>query len=416
MKLRSRLVNLTVGGLLVLLTACTSSGGTAANAPGVTDDSILLGGTTPLSGSASAYAVIAKAVEAYFKYQNDQGGVNGRKITYKYLDDAYNPAQTIPLTKQLVEQDKVFAMFQGLGTQPQTAVRQYLNDQKVPQLFVATGASTWGKDHAKYPQTIGWQPNYVSESIVYGRQIVANSPSAKIGVLYQNDDYGQDYLEGFTTGLGSKASQIISKQSYEATAADVKSQVAALRDSGADTFFIIATPKYSIQAMATAFGLGWHPATYLNSVSASTSFMKAVIKATGKPESVEGIVSTQYLKDPSDPSLASDPGITLYKDILTKYLAGADPTDNNQVYGMAVAFTMIDVLKVAGKGLTREGVLKAADNLNETDNPFLLKGVVVKTASDFHYPLTQEQLIKWTSGRWVSFGDVIDTRADLPKS
>jgi branched-chain amino acid transport system substrate-binding protein len=416
LKLRSRLVSVTLGGLLIALTACTSSGGTAGNTTGVTNDTILLGGTFPLSGSASAYAVIAKSIDAYFKYVNDQGGVNGRKITYKYLDDAYNPAQTIPLTKQLVEQDKVFAMFDGLGTQPQTAVRQYLNDQKVPQLFVATGASTWGKDHAKYSQTIGWQPNYVSEAIIYGRQIVANSPNAKIGVLYQNDDYGQDYLEGFNTGLGSKVGQIIAKQSYEATAADVKSQVAALKDSGADTFFIIATPKYSIQAMATAFGLGWHPTTYLNNVSASAAFMKAVIKATGKPESVDGIVSVQYLKDPNDPTVASDPGITLYKDTLTKYFAGADPTDSNNIYGMAVAFTMVDVLKAAGKDLTREGVLKAVDNLNESDNPFLLSGVTVKTASDFHFPLTQDRLIKWAGGRWVPFGDIIDTRSDLPKS
>ena len=409
-----------IGIALVLLSACGVGGASTtppANAPGVTDNSILLGATVPLSGAASSYGTISSAINAYFQYVNDQGGVNGRKITYKFVDDAYSPAQTVPLTKQLVEEDKVFAMVNGLGTQPQTSVRQYLNDKKVPQLFVATGASTWGKDFKTYPQTIGFQPNYQSEGIIYGKQILANSPNAKIAILYQNDDYGQDYMAGLTQGLGSKADTlIIKKEPYEATAADVKSQVASLKGSGADTFFIVATPKFSIGALATASALGWKPTIYLNSVSATTPYLKAVIKATGKAESVEGVVSVNYVKDPTDPALATDPGVVKYKEIMTKYYPKGDVTDAFNIYGMAVAYTTVDVLKKAGKNLQRDAVINATNNLNETDNPFLLQGVVVKTTPSFHFPITQVQVIKWTGGRFVPQGAVLDTRSDLAKS
>src|SRR2546421_7684228 len=257
-----------VAVFLVTLAAC---GGSANSAPqtdvGITSDSILLGNTIAQSGAAAAYGTIANAENAYFTYVNSQGGVNGRKINFKILDDAYNPAQTVPLTKQLVEQDQVFAMFSGLGTQAQTSVRDYLNSKKVPQLFVATGATTWGKDFASNQWTMSWQPPYQGESHIYAKDVLANHPSAKIGVLYQNDDYGQDYLKGLTDGLGAKASMIVAKESYDVTAANPFPQLTQLKASGADTLFLFSTPKPSIQSLAFISAVHWEPTIYLNSVS-----------------------------------------------------------------------------------------------------------------------------------------------------
>jgi len=296
--------------LAVPLVACGGAAQQATKDPGITDTQIILGGTHPLTGGASFYGVIGKAAEAYFNYVNDQGGVNGRKIVYKNLDDAYTATNTVQLTKQLVEQDQVFAMFNGLGTPPQTAVEPYLNQKKVPQLFVATGASKWGLDYKNYPWTIGWQPNYISESIIYAKHLLKNNPDPKIAVLYQNDDYGEDYLNGLTKGLGSKANLIIAKQSYESTAADVRSEVAKLKASGANTLFVFATPKYSGQALGFANALGWKPTIYLNNVSAPQSFMNATTRAAG-PDATNGVISTAYLKDPVDPKWGNDDGVKL---------------------------------------------------------------------------------------------------------
>jgi branched-chain amino acid transport system substrate-binding protein len=402
--------------LLVGATACGGGGQSqaqrTASAPGITADTILLGTTDPLSGPASAYGTIARSSEAYFKWQNDNGGVNGRKIDYKILDDAYNPAQTVQLTRELVSQDKVFATFGGLGTQAQTSVEPYMNQQKVPQLFVATGATKFGRDYKKYPYTIGWQPAYQGESIIYAKQLLKTNPSAKIGVLYQNDDYGQDYLDGLTKGLGSKQSLIIDKESYDVTA-DVKSQVAKLKASGADTFFIFSTPKFAVQAMATAFVLGWHPAIYLNSVSNSQVVMQGVTKATGSPASTDGVISVIYIKDPTDAQWDNDNGMKQYRQIMAKYYPSGDVNDGFNVFGMASAYTMIDVLKQAGTNPTRDQVKDLVSRLNETNNPFLLPGVKVKTSSDDHFPITQEKLIKYQSGHWVSFGDLFDARGQL---
>ena len=250
---------------------------------GVTKDAILIGGTDPLSGPAAAYGTIAKASDAYFHYVNDNGGVNGRQITYKYLDDAYNPAQTVPLTKQLVEQDQVFLMFAGLGTQAQTSVRDYLNGKKVPQVFVATGATTFSAEFEKYPYTFGWQPVYQGESLIYAQYILKNTPNAKIGVIYQNDDYGQDYLDGLTKGLGSKAAEmIVDKESNDVGAPDLNSQILKLKNSGADTFFVFETPSPAIKALVATFQAGWHPTIYLNSVAAPVPYVQAAQKAAGR--------------------------------------------------------------------------------------------------------------------------------------
>lgn len=378
--------------------------------PGVTDTQILLGGTHPYSGPLSAYSSIGKGAKAYFQYINDtQGGVYGRKIVYKDLDDAYNPPQTVQLVRQLVEQDHVFALFNTLGTPPNTVIRPYLNEQKVPQLFVATGATTWGADASKYPWTIGWQPDYQDESAVYAKYIMQHKPNAKIGVLYQNDDYGKDYLKGLTDALGSKSSQIVKSLSYEVSEPDVRSQIANLKNAGADVVLIFATPKFSTQALVQIAQLGWKPLVFLNNVSAVQPVMRAAT-SQGGIAATNFVISTTYLKDPSDPKFASDPGIKLEKQLLAKYASGADPSDQFYLYGMGAAFTMVDALKRAGKNLTREGIMKAATELHETNNPFVYPGVIVQTTPSDRFPIRQLVLDRYDSGTFMASGSMISAR------
>jgi ABC-type branched-subunit amino acid transport system substrate-binding protein len=383
---------------------------------GVTPTEILLGGTVPLSGPAAAYGTIPKAADAYFHYVNDNGGVNGRRIVYKYLDDGYNPAQTVPLTKQLVEQDQVFLMYAGLGTQPTTSVRDYLNQKKVPQAFVATGATTFSAEFEKYPQTFGFIPAYQGESLIYATYILQNAPNAKIGVLYQNDDYGQDYLDGLTKALGTKASDmIVDKENNEVGAADLTSQVLKLKNSGADTWFVFETPSPAIKALTAAFQQGWHPTIYLNSVANPVPYIQAVQKATGDPKSVDGMLSAAYLKDPTDPSQANDAGIQLYKQIMAKYYPEGDPNDAFNIAGMAPAHAMVDALKKAGPNLTRQAVLDAIKNLNEPDNPFIYPGIVAKNTPTDHYTISQQFLQKFdaAAGIWHPISQVIDVRGQI---
>jgi len=405
-------------GILALGACGGSPGGTTATDVGVTANSILLGNTIDQSGPAKFYATIAPAENAYFTYINNQGGVNGRKITFKILDDQYNPANTVTLTKQLVEQDQVFAMFGGLGTQAQTSVRDYLNGKKVPQLFVATGATTFMADFASHPYTIGWQPPYQGESRIYAKDILANHAGAKIGVLYQNDDYGQDYLKGLTEGLGDKASMIVDKESYDVTAANTTAQLVKLKASGADTVFLFATPGFTIKALATITALGWKPKIYLNSVSNPQAFMRAAATAGAK---LDGVLSVSYLKDPTDPQWANDAGMKLYKTIIAN-CSTCDALNGLNIYGVAVAYTMVDVLKQAGSNMTRANVMNiAGSGLNETDNPFLLPGIVVKTTSTDHFPITQEQVIQYQcgngdcvkAGAWKLQGSIIDERGTI---
>ena len=391
---------------LVALAACGGSGGTGSNVDGVTANSILLGVTIAQSGPAAAYGTIANAANAYFTYVNSQGGVNGRKITYKIVDDGYNPAQTVTLTKQLVEQNKVFAMFGGLGTQSQKSVRDYLNGKKVPQLFVATGATTFMADFSSHPYTIGWQPPYQGEARIYAKDVMANHPTAKIGVLYQNDDYGLDYLKGLTDGLGDKASMIIDKESYDVTAAvpTLATQLSTLKAKGADTLFIFATPSFTIGSLAIVTALHWAPLTYVNSVSDPAAYMQ--IAAT-KGAKIDGAISVGYIKDPTDPQWANDDGMKLYQTVIAN-CSTCKPNDGFNIYGVAVAYTMVDVLRQAGSNLTRDNVMSiAGSNLNET-NPFLLPGVKVSTSSSDHYPITQEEVIKWSANAWHLQPPLID--------
>jgi branched-chain amino acid transport system substrate-binding protein len=376
--------------------------------PGVTPTEILLGGTHPYSGPASAYGVIGKGILAYFAYVNDHGGVNGRKITYKDEDDAYNPAQTVQLVKGLVEQDHVFALFNTLGTAPNLAIRQYLNDQKIPQLFVSTGATTWGTDAAKYPWTIGFNADYQAEAVVFGKYIVQHQPNAKVAVIYQNDDFGQDYLTGLAKGMGAKASQIVKKASYEVSDPDVRSQISTLQASGADTILIAATPKFAIQSLADLGQLGWKGETYLSNVSSASTMMAAATK-TGGDAATNGVISDAYTIDPTNPALANTPGMKLYKDVLAKYGQGLDPNNAFVLYGMAAAYTMVDTLQKAGKDLTREKVMDAAIHLNE-NNPFLWPGVTLTTSPGDRFPVRELQLLKYGNGGWSTVGSIIDAR------
>ena len=409
-KFGSRIAGITA--LFIALAACGgSSTPTAQTDVGVTSNSILLGNTIAQSGPAAAYGTIANGELAYFTYiNNTQGGVNGRKITFKILDDAYNPAQTVPLTKQLVEQDKVFAMFSGLGTQAQTSVRDYLNAQKVPQLFVATGATTFMLDYSKYPYSIGWQPPYQGEARIYAKDILANHPAAKIGILYQNDDYGLDYLKGLKDGLGSNASMIVDSESYDVTATSTLAQLVKLKASGADTLFLFTTPGFTIPALVTVTKVGWAPAIYLNSVSNPEVYMGIAAK---NGAALKNVTSVGYIKDPTDPQWASDAGMQLYKTVIANCTT-CNVNDGFNIYGVAVAYTMVDVLKQAGSNMTRANVVNiATSGLNESNNPFLLPGVVVKTTPSDHFPITQEQVITWNGTGWSSQGGLIDERGTI---
>jgi branched-chain amino acid transport system substrate-binding protein len=385
----------------------------SAAEPGLTDTEILLGGTHPYSGPASAYGNIGKAIAAYFEYVNDHGGVNGRKIRYIDKDDGYSPPQAVQIVHQLVEQDKVFAIFDTLGTAVNTAIRPYLNQNGVPHMFVATGASTWGKDAKQYPWTIGWQPDYQSEAILYAHDILLHHPKAKLAVIYQNDDYGEDLMAGLKRGLGKRADMIVKTASYETSDPSVSSQIATLKASGADTLLIFATPKFAIQSMVLAAQQSWFPLKYLNNVANSIPYMNAATKAGG-PNAVAGVLTTYYLKDPANHSrYAGDKGMKLYIEIMDKYLPKADKDDGNYIYGIGIAYTMVDVLRRSGRDLTRKKLIDVASNFTEKDNPVVYPGVIVRTSPSFRFPITQMIAAKWLGTDWSPTGLLVDTRTTL---
>ncbi len=396
---------------LVVLAACgPATAPTPHTDVGITSDTILLGNTTALSGAESGYATISDAETAYFTYINNQGGIDGRKVTLKTLNDGYDSSQTVPLTRQLVEVDKVFAMFGALGTRPQIAVRDYLNTQKVPQLFVSTGATTWGLDFTLHDYSLGWQPPYQGEARIYARDVVTSHSAAKIGVLYQNDDYGHDYVKGLTDGLGPNASMIVSQQSYEVTAAGTAPQLAALKAKNVDTLFLFTTPAFTIKSLIAITALRWEPKIYLNSVS-NTQVVMSTAKSQGA--ALKNVSSVSYLKDPADAHWANDPGMKLYKAIIA-ICSSCTAEDGFNIFGVAQAYSMVDVLKKAGSNLTRRNVMDiAATQLNETDNPFVLPGVVVKTSANDHFPISQMQLETWNGNSWTLQGSLIDTRGTI---
>ncbi len=384
--------------------------------PGINSRVITLGGTFPLSGPASSYAPIPVGMKAYFSYANarraavdKKRGVRGRQIKWIYYDDGYNPANTVQQTRKLVEQDKVFALFGGLGTEPQEAVRNYLNDQKVPQMFVSTGATEFGSQFTQYPYTMGWQPDYQAEGAIYGKYIVANQGTKKIAVILQNDSYGNDYLDGLKAGLGPKQSNIVSTQRFEVTAPSVGQQVAALKASGADILCIFATPAKTIQTYATMKALSYKPDNiYLNSVSATDTFMKLAVQNAGA-DLVNGSVSVAYGKDPASPLWAKDPAVILYKKIIAKYAPTANANDALVYYGVSKAYDAVQLLYAAGKNPTRASLLAAAQKMSWT-NPFSLPGVTVKTSANDRFPISQVKLQRYNNGLWNTFGPLINGR------
>jgi branched-chain amino acid transport system substrate-binding protein len=393
---------LAVAFALAALAFAGLAGATVGATPGVSSTKITIGSSGPLSGEAAAAAGVLRGAEAYFKYVNGRGGVYGRSIDFKYLDDAYDPSQTVQNVRQLIQQDNVFALFSVVGTNGNLAVRDFTNASGVPQVFSAAGATTLGRDYVKYPWTIGYLPPYSEEGKIYARHILAtNANKAKIAVLYQSDDYGKDLLSGFRSGLGANRKLIVQTVGYDPTTSDVSSQVAQLKASGANTFAIFAFGKFAIQAYVYANKLGWKPQIYVNDVASASSIMKLDPQGTA-----EGSISVLWGKDPATPKFAKDPGVALAGKIIKKYVPGGNPSDGFLVAGMAEAFTFVDALKQAGKNLTRKGLMTAVTHLNETNNPFLVPGVTVHTTPTQRFPISAVQLQRWHAGHWVPFGGI----------
>jgi branched-chain amino acid transport system substrate-binding protein len=374
---------------------------------GASDTEIRIGNTNPYSGPASAYGQIGKAIEAYFNKVNAEGGINGRKVKFISYDDGYQPPKTVEMVRKLVEEDKVLLVFQTLGTPSNTAIRKYLNNKKVPQLFVATGASTWGQPK-QYPWTMGWQPDYVTEGVVYAKHILANVKDPKIAVLMQNDDYGRDYFEGFKKGLGKDANKIVQVATYEVADPTVDSQIIALKNSGANAFLNITTPKFAAQAIKKANEIGWKPAHYLNNVSASIG---AVIKPAGF-EASQGIVTARYTKDATDPLYDKSPDVVAWRAFMDKYYPQGDKTSTFPLYAYAVSSTIHEVLKRAGDNLTRENVMKQAASLKGLEVPLLVPGIKISTSPTDFYPIQSVRLARLKGQTFEEFGDILSNESE----
>jgi branched-chain amino acid transport system substrate-binding protein len=393
--------------LLLGLVLASTAGAAATADPGVTAKKILIGGTVPLSGEASAFGAVGPGAKAYFAYVNAKGGVHGRTIDYRFYDDGYDPVQTVQQTRRLVEQDKVFAIFNSVGTANNKAIQPYLNQRKVPQLFVGDGAQATSQP-ARYPWTMGFLQSYLGEGAVYGRNLVKTRKAAKIGVLFQNDDLGKDMTRGLERAIAGKGPQIVAKASYEYTDTDVSSQIAALKAAGADTFMLFATPKFAIQGFAAANRLGWKPQVYVASVSIEPNIM--AIARLNAPQLTKGALSVAFVKNPNDPIWAKDPALKLYRSIMKRYLPSGKPSDVYNWYGMTVAWTMVETLERAGKNPTRAGLLRAAQTLNLSNNPFLLPGIVLKTSRTRYFPLDKFYLYRFDNRQWVKASPLLNAR------
>jgi branched-chain amino acid transport system substrate-binding protein len=376
--------------------------------PGATDKLIKIGNIMPYSGPASAYAVIGKIEAAFFQMINDGGGINGRKITFISYDDGYSPPKTFEQARKLVEDDSVLLIFNSLGTPTNTAIHSYMNQKKVPQLFVATGATKWN-DPEHFPWTMGWQPSYQTEGRIYAKYILKEVPNAKIAILYQNDDYGKDYVKGLKDGLGAKAAtMIVGEQSYETTEPTINSEVDRLQATGADVFFNVSTPKFAAQAIEKVSNIGWKPLHILNNVSASIG---AVLKPAGF-DHAQGIVSAAYLKDATDPQWNNSPDMKDWNAFMNKYMADGDKSDANYIYGYSVSRTMVQVLKQCGDDLTRENIMKQAADLKNFEPGLLLPGIAINTSPTDFAPIEQLQLMKFAGQTWKLFGNVISGQAE----
>ena len=371
--------------------------------PGANDTEIKIGNINPYTGPASAYGLIGKTIAAYFNKVNAEGGINGRKINFISYDDAYSPPRAVEQARKLVESDEVLLIFQSLGTSSNTFIQKYMNTKKVPQLFVATGASKWG-DPKHFPWTIGWQPPYRAEARIYAKYLLEKYPDAKIGILYQNDDYGKDYVKGMTDGLGAKAAtMIVAEQSYEITDPTVDSQMVNLKASGAEVFFNVTTPKFAAQVINRLAEIGWKPLHLLNNVSQSIG---DVLKPAGLDNSRD-ILSSHYLKDATDPSLTNDPGYKDWLAFMSKHFVEGDKTSSFTVYGYTAAQTLVQVLKQCGDNLTHANVMKQAASLKDLELGMLLPGIKINTSITYFYPIKKIQMQRFNGERWQSIGPVM---------
>ncbi len=383
------------------LTMGTGSAG-AADTPGVTATTIKIGNTSPYSGPASTYGVLGKLEAAFFGMVNEQGGIAGRKIEYITLDDTYSPPKTMEQARRLVEEDQVAFLFATLGTPTNSAIVRYMNQKKVPHLFLATGADKWG-DYKSSPWTIGWQPSYRTEAQIYGKYILKEKPAAKIALLYQNDDFGKDYLLGLKDVLGDKFDKMVTVATYEATDATVDSQLNTLKASGADTLVVAALPKVSAQSIRKVHDLDWHPLFLMSNVSISVG---AVMNPAG-PDNGIGIVSGAFVKDASDPTWANDAGMNEWRAFMNKYMPGADQNDNNYIVAYGFSKTILQVLKQCNGDFSRENIMAQANNLHNFEVPVLLPGIVINTGPTDHHPVRAMQLERWDGKKWVLFGNVL---------
>ncbi len=374
---------------------------------GVTDTEIKIGNIMPYSGPASAYGIIGRTMSAYFRMINDNGGVNGRKINFISYDDAYSPPKTVEQARKLVESDEVFLIFASLGTASNAAIQKYMNNMKVPQLFVATGASRWG-DPEHFPWTIGWQPNYRAEARVYATYILQHYPDAKLGVLYQNDDFGKDYVLGLKDVLGNRyGKMVVSEISYEVAMPTVDSLVVAIKSANPDVFINIGTPKFAAQAIKKIAELGWHPIQIMTNVSASVG---AVLKPAGL-ENSKGILSAGYQMDVTDPQWDSYPGMQKFRAFMAKYYPEADKSESGPLTAFNTSTALVEVLKRCGDNLTRENVMKIVANMDFEINTYI-PGIHIKTSPTDFYPIEQVQMMRFTGEKWELFGPIIDGHAE----
>nr|WP_225705694.1 ABC transporter substrate-binding protein [Bradyrhizobium cenepequi] len=369
---------------------------------GATDTEIKIGNIVPYSGPASAYGSVGKAMAAMFKKVNDEGGINGRKINFISYDDAYSPPKTVEQARKLVESDEVLLLVGTLGTAPNTAIQKYLNSKKVPQLFVATGATKWNEPKT-FPWTMGWLPSYQSEARIYAKYLMKEKPGAKVAVLYQNDDMGKDYLKGLKDGFGADASRIVVEESYEVSEPTIDSHVVKIKSANPDVLVLYTTPKFGAQAIKKLGEMNWKPLTIISNVSASTA---AVMKPAGV-ENSQGVISAAYAKDVSDPQWANDAGIKAFDDLLAKYLPEMNRIDSSAMTGYNLATTMVEVLRRCGDNLTRENVMKQAQSLKQFAQGGLLPGVTLTTSATDYMPIEQLQLMQFKGERWQLFGEVI---------
>ena len=396
---------LAIASAAFIVLAASSSGALAQKKYdiGATDTEIKIGNIMPYSGPASAYGVIGKTEEAYFRKINAEGGINGRKINFVSYDDGYSPPKTVEQARKLVESDEVLLIFNSLGTAMNSAIQKYMNAKKIPQLFVATGATKWN-DPKEFPWTMGWQPNYQSETQIYAKYILKEYPNARIAVMYQNDDYGKDYLKGLKDGLGAKAaSMIVAEESYETSEPTIDTHIVKLKSTNADVFINVASPKFAAQAIKKMAEVQWKPVHFLNNVSGSIG---GVITPAG-PENAQGIISSAYLKDPTDPQWKNDAGMKAWNEFLDKYFPEANRTDASVIYGYTVTQTLVHVLKQCGDNLTRENVMKQAAGIRDLELGGLLPGIKVNTGATDFAPLSQLQLMRFKGDTWERFGDII---------